>query len=108
MKQAKTGKVKNWSKHLAKMMLWVCGSLLAIFFVSALVMQNTALVGISFRDWFYETRLGWFSWRLFLYVIILALLYLVTRHLVLSFKAKLLIISSIIVIEGLNLFYLFG
>ncbi|MGX2956064.1 hypothetical protein ACWIYZ_03105 [Ursidibacter arcticus] len=96
----------QWLKNTLKTLLIIIVTIIAILLVSSLVMNNTAIFNVDFRTWFYETRLGWFLWRLLLYIVVLALMFLLNKRINLSLKAKLLITSSIILIEGLNLFYL--
>ncbi|AIJ31199.1 MULTISPECIES: hypothetical protein [Pasteurellaceae] len=99
---------RQWLKNTLKVLSIIIINILVILFTSSLIMNNTGMFNVDFQSWFYDTRLGWFLWRIVLYTIVLALMFAVNKYVHLSLKAKLLIASSIILIEGLNLFYLLG
>ncbi|HDX0990420.1 TPA: hypothetical protein RNX34_002154 [Pasteurella multocida] len=106
MSPVKSDHKYTWLKNILKLLLMIAITLIVILLVSSLVMNNTEMFNVDFQTWFYETRLGWFLWRILLYIIVLVLMFRVNKQVSLSLKAKLLIASSIILIEGLNLFYL--
>lgn len=106
MNSVKLSHKPQWLKTTLKILLIAIISIIGILFVSSLVMNNTSMFNVDFQSWFYETRLGWFLWRILLYVVVLMLMVAVNKQVNLSLKAKLLITFSLILIEGLNLFYL--
>ncbi|WP_236824069.1 hypothetical protein [Bisgaardia hudsonensis] len=108
MEPVKSSNILMWLKNGLKILFIAIVSITATLFISSLVMNNTGIFNVDFQDWFYETRLGWFLWRILLYLVVLVLMFVINKHFNLSLKAKLLIAFSIILVEGLNLFYLLG
>lgn len=60
----------------------------------------------NFQAWFYETRYAWLGWRFVLYGVIWFLMVKLNRRGQMPLKARLMILSAIPIIEGINLLYL--
>lgn len=87
-----------------KITLMIIGIILLLLVVGWLAM--TYFPSTNFQAWFYETRYAWLGWRFVLYVAIWLLMVQLNRKGQMPLKARLMILSVIPIIEGLNLLYL--
>lgn len=87
-----------------KITLMIIGIILLLLVVGWLAM--TYFPSTNFQAWFYETRHAWLGWRFVLYVAIWLLMVQLNRKGQMPLKARLMILSAIPIIEGLNLLYL--
>lgn len=87
-----------------KITLMIIGIILLLLVVGWLAM--TYFPSKNFQAWFYETRYAWLGWRFVLYGTIWLLMVQLNRRGQMPLKARLMILSAIPIIEGLNLLYL--
>ena len=87
-----------------KITLMIISIILLLLVVGWLAM--TYFPSTNFQAWFYETRYVWLGWRFVLYVAIWLLMVQLNRKGQMPLKARLMILSVIPIIEGLNLLYL--
>ncbi|EEY09779.1 hypothetical protein COI_1588 [Mannheimia haemolytica serotype A2 str. OVINE] len=88
--------------------LKIAGIVLGIIFLFLMVswLVMTYFPATNFQAWFYETRYAWLGWRFVLYGVIWLLVVKLNRRGQMPLKARLMILSAIPIIEGLNLLYL--
>ncbi|HDL4141380.1 TPA: hemophilus-specific protein [Mannheimia haemolytica] len=91
-------------RAVLKTTLIIIGIILLLLIVGWLAM--TYFPTTNFQAWFYETRYAWLGWRFVLYVAIWLLMVQLNRKGQMPLKARLMILSVIPIIEGLNLLYL--
>ncbi|ATW43760.1 putative membrane protein [Glaesserella parasuis D74] len=87
-----------------KITLMIIGIILLLLVVGWLAM--TYFPTTNFHKWFYETRYAWLGWRFVLYGVIWFLMVKLNRRGQMPLKARLMILSAIPIIEGINLLYL--